>query len=85
MKNDNVAFLVVTSDDEQPAKAFVKKHNLHLPFYLYRGFPPNDLPVGGVPTTYILDRKGAAKFKSVGAANWDDDGVRAFIRALGTS
>jgi len=85
MKGDNVAFLAVTRDDEQRVKAFVEKHGLRLPVYLSRGKFPNDLPLHGSPTTYILDRKGAAKFRSVEPTNWDDDGVRTFIRGLETN
>jgi hypothetical protein len=85
MKNDSVAFIAVTGDEEQRVRAFLNKHDLHLPVYLNKGKSPNDLPVVGFPTTYILDRQGAAKLRSVGPANWDDEGVRAFIRSLATS
>ena len=92
MKNDNVVFLAVTSDDEKRVKAFVKKRGIRLPVYLCRGEFPFDLPTGGVPTTFILDqgvpttfildRQGAARFRLAGPANWDDDGARSFIRGL---
>lgn len=85
MKNDSVAFIAVTSDEERRVTAFLNNHNLHLPVYLNKGNPPKDLPVVSFPTTYILDRQGAAKFRSTEPANWDDEGVRAFIRALETS
>ncbi len=82
LNSEQVVFLAVTPEDEQQVRGFLKKIPLHVPVYLADGQPPDDLHGFGYPTTYILDRNGAAVFKNVGAFNWDDEGTRVFIRNL---
>lgn len=59
-------------------REFLREH----PVYLSIAEPPSDLPALGVPTTLILDTHGAAMVRDRGAANWDDDSVRAYIQSL---
>ncbi len=83
LKNDErVAFLNVAVDDEQRVRDFLTKNPLRVPIYLGERSSSKGLSVMGVPTTFILDRKGAAVFRERGAANWDSDGARAYIRTL---
>ncbi len=83
LKNDDrVAFLAVAKDDEQRVRGFLSKNPLRIPTYLGEGPWPKGLAVTGVPTTFILDRKGAAVFREVGAVNWDSESARAYLRSL---
>ena len=82
VKNERVAFLAVTQEDESIVREFLRKHTLRIPVYLSSENPPPDLLPLGVPTTFILDTRGAAVLRHNGAANWDDDGVREYIRGL---
>ncbi len=80
--DDRVAFLAVAKDDEQRVRDFLSKNPLRVPTYLGEGPWPKGLDAAGVPTTFILDRKGAAVFREVGAVNWDSESARAYIRSL---
>lgn len=80
--NENVAFVAVTREKPERVQEFLRKNHPAIPIYLADEKLPPDLPVQGIPATYILDRNGIAVFRSEGGSNWDDDGVRAFIRAL---
>jgi thiol-disulfide isomerase/thioredoxin len=82
LKNERVAFLAVTQEDESVVREFLKKHPLRMPVYLSSEKQPSDLFALGVPTTFLLDTRGAATLRHNGAVNWDDDGVRAYIRSL---
>jgi thiol-disulfide isomerase/thioredoxin len=82
VKNERVAFLAVTIEDESIVREFLKKHRLRMPVYLSTENLPPDLLALGVPTTFILDTRGAAVLRHIGPANWDDDGVRQYIRGL---
>lgn len=82
LRNQDVTFLAVTQEKEERVRQFLSKNHLSVPVYLADQELPSGLPVSGIPVTYILDRNGKAVFRSVGAANWDDDGVRSFIRGL---
>jgi hypothetical protein len=81
-KNEKVAFLVVTQEDESTVREFLREHPLRVPVYFSIAEPPSDLLALGVPTTFILDTYGAARLRDRGAANWDDDSVRAYIQSL---
>ena len=83
LKNDDrVAFLAVAKDDEQRVRSFLSKNPMRIPTYFGEGPLPKGLAVMGVPTTFILDRKGAAVFREVGAVNWDSESARAYLRSL---
>jgi thiol-disulfide isomerase/thioredoxin len=78
-KSEKVAFVAVTQEDESTVREFLREHPLRVPVYLSIAEPPSDLLASGVPTTFILDTRGAAMLRDRGAANWDDDSVRAYI------
>jgi thiol-disulfide isomerase/thioredoxin len=82
LKNERVVFLAVTQDDETTVRGFLKKQPMRFPTYLSSEKPPNDLFTLGIPTTFILDTRGAAVFRYTGPVNWDNDRVRAYIRGL---
>jgi hypothetical protein len=82
LKNESVTFLAVTQEDANVVREFREKHPLRIPVYLSSENPPSDLLASGVPTTFLLDTRGAAVVKHSGAVNWDDDRVRAYIQSL---
>jgi thiol-disulfide isomerase/thioredoxin len=81
LKKDNVVFLAITIDDEKQVRDFLRKHPLGVPVYLAKEEIPKDLQ-SGLPTTFILDRRGIAVFKHVGAVDWDTENALTFIRGL---
>jgi thiol-disulfide isomerase/thioredoxin len=82
LKNDNVVFLLITREKPERVHEFLSKNHIALPVYLADEELPPDLPVLGIPTTYILDRNGIAVHRLVGGANWDDDAARSFLHTL---
>lgn len=82
VNNDNVVFLVVTTEKPERVHEFLGKNSLALPLYLADEGVPPDLPVSGVPTTYILDRNGNAVYRWVGGGNWDNESARSFLQTL---
>lgn len=81
LRNENVAFLLAARDSEPQVGEFLRKHAIDLPIYLASGDTP-DMPAVPIPATYILNRQGAVVFQHIGAANWDTDSVRSFLRSL---
>jgi thiol-disulfide isomerase/thioredoxin len=81
LRNENVAFLLAARDDEPHVREFLRKHPVDLPIYLTSGGAP-DMPAVAIPATYFLDRQGAVVFQHIGAATWDTDSVRTFLRSL---
>ncbi len=82
MKDEEVAFLLVSDEEEAVVRNFVEKEKYSLPFYLSdRNFP--DIFISkGIPLTMIIDSEGNIVFKHVGPAKWDDKASRRFIRGL---
>ena len=82
VRNEHVAFVAVTQDRDWQVRDFLKKNRIDIPVYLSDQDPPPDLPASVVPTTYILNSRGAAVFQYVGALNWDSPNVRRFLGNL---
>jgi thiol-disulfide isomerase/thioredoxin len=80
--NDQIAFLAVTQDSEGTVRRFLKERTLKIPIYLSAGDPPSDLLTTGIPTSVILDARGAAVLRDEGAVNWNTDEVRSYIQGL---
>jgi len=82
LRNDQVAFLAVSREEGSTVKAFLLTKRLAIPVYVLRQELPPQIPVSGIPVTYILDRSGRARYRWQGPVNWDDDDVRSFLRKL---
>lgn len=82
LRNEQIAFAAVTQEDGREVRDFLGKNRIDLPVYLSGQELPQSLQAIGLPTTYLIDRKGAAVFKHVGALNWDDDKARSYLLHL---
>ncbi len=82
LHEQGVAFLVVSEEDVDTVRKFVKRENLAFPVYISKDGLPPELDSSGIPATFILDRSGRVVFKRIGAAQWDAAPVREFLLAL---
>ncbi len=80
LKDDAVAFLLLSDEDEATVRDFVKQKGFSLPIYLSSRESPRVFRTSGIPATFILDPDGAVVYKHVGAGNWDDGSCVTFIR-----
>ncbi len=81
LKEDDVVFLLITDENAETVEGFLRDRQLDLPFYIYEELPDVFRPPG-VPTTYVINRDGLIVYRHVGAAKWDGDVFRDFIRSL---
>jgi hypothetical protein len=77
-----VTMACVTREDREVVKKFLERRAVDVPIYLLRGEVPQCFASHGLPTTFVLDRKGVVALRHVGAAAWDGDSVVAFVRGL---
>jgi len=80
----DVAFLLISiDDDERTVRRFVKKHKLSAPVYL-RGWQPGEstFAAGIVPATFIVGKGGEIAYQHHGAADWNTEPLRRFLREL---
>ena len=82
LKGEPVAFLLITDEPEGVVRNFLSSRQLSVPVYLQRGKEPKVFQSIGLPATFVLSRDGAAVFRHLGAANWDSDPCREFLRQL---
>lgn len=77
-----VRFLTVAVDRPGPVERFLRRHRLSLPVFLELDRFPPALGVAAVPTTLVVDRRGAVVLRHRGAADWDQPEMHAFLTAL---
>ncbi len=78
---DNVAFLLVSEEDAADVRAYVDENEFTFPVYLSARLP-DVFESRGIPATFIVDPAGNVVFRRVGAAAWNSDACRNFLRAL---
>ena len=78
----DVEMACVTRESREVVEKFLAKRKLDVPIYFLRGETPAVFGSRGIPATFILDRTGQIALRHVGAAQWDDERVVAFVRGL---
>ena len=81
---DDVAIVLVSTEDGHTIRSFLERKGLSLPAYVAEGVPAV-FETRGIPATFILDPAGAIVYSHVGAANWNSDGCREFLNAIADS
>lgn len=81
--NENIVFIMADVDSkyEQSVK-FMEDKNLSLPVHVPAGEIPGDWLGGAIPTTVILDKKGAIAARHEGMADYSRKEVIDFIQGL---
>lgn len=77
-----VAMLLITPERRATVAPFVRRRSLTTPVYLERKRTPGAWRLFGLPTTYVVATDGTIVLHHRGAARWDTEEVRAFLRAL---
>lgn len=75
-----VTVLLISTEQERIVDAFENKHDL--PLYVSRAKLPAFLKGKGLPSTYIIDKKGTIRYKHAGPARWNHPSVGAFLSQL---
>ena len=82
LRETGVEFLLVSPEAPEPVERFLRRYGYDLPVFLEVGDMPEAFGLRALPTTFVVDRSGNIVLKHRGAADWDDDAVRAFLEAL---
>jgi len=81
VKDEGVAFLVVSEENFETVREFLREQAYTFPVYVSRKLP-TVLDAPGVPATFIANREGTIVWKHIGAARWDSDACRKLLRSL---
>lgn len=79
---EKVEFLFVAEDDPIKVTAFLERKRYTLPVYYAQSAIPDILVSKSIPTTYVVDKQGKVVIKEVGAADWNNKGMREFLDRL---
>jgi peroxiredoxin len=84
-KEKNFVFIAISVDYEgrKPVKEFIEKHRYTFPVLLDHKYETLDLyKVKGIPTTFIIDKKGRIIGRAVGPRNWKNPEVVSLLSLL---
>ena len=79
---EGVVFVLVSEEDPAKVRNFVQGRSFRVPVYLREKKPPAAYKSVWITATFILDRNGGIVAEHVGAANWDVEGCRRYLRRL---
>ena len=78
---EDVAFVIVSDEDQDTVAPFVDEQGWSLPIYTADNAPP-PFESDVLPATFVLDEARRVAFKHVGSARWDDETSINFIENL---
>lgn len=79
---DRVAFVCVSQENQKVVARFAKKRNYDMPLYYKNENLPADFRTHGIPTTFIIATNGELAYRHLGAADWNNESVIAFLNKL---
>lgn len=82
LRNEPVAFLIVSDEPLNTLQRFAKRRGLHLPLVQSVSMTPEMFQFQALPTTLILDKTGTVVLAETGGREWNDKNVMKFIRGL---
>jgi thiol-disulfide isomerase/thioredoxin len=84
LKEENIAFLLVSNEKNDKVKNYHSKKGYQIPFHIIDddGNIPNIYFSPSIPSTFIINKKGRIIRKSFGAEDWDDKEFIKEIRKL---
>jgi len=79
-KQDNIAFLLVSTDDEiDKIKAFIKRKGYSFPVYQMASPLPSTFKASAIPATFVVSPEGNLVYKHIGIANYDTSDFHDFL------
>ena len=80
--DNNVHMLLVSYEEPDKVKAFLKKEEWDLPVYFPVTSIPEQLSAEALPTTFIISPEGLIVHRSKGMSDWSSSEVQTFILNL---
>jgi hypothetical protein len=84
MKQEDIVFLIVSTETPEKVASFVKKNPCDLPIYISLNEVPKVFKTDRLPLTFFLDRHGAIAFRCTGSTQWEDPAYQELLRGLTT-
>ncbi|WP_405371076.1 TlpA family protein disulfide reductase [Nonlabens sp. Asnod2-A12] len=79
---NEIDFLLITNEDPEIVKRFLKEKEFDIPVVLPQMNTPEELYESSIPTSYIIDATGKVIIKEQGAVDWNSTEIREVIDQL---
>jgi len=80
--NENIVFLLVSTEDSKKVKTFINKREYTFPVYTTEYQSPKVFFSQSIPTTFLISKTGKIKIKETGALNWGGSKMENIIKDL---
>jgi thiol-disulfide isomerase/thioredoxin len=83
--NSKILFIMLSvdrSEDLDKVKGYIKDKEYTFPVYTPAGTLPNQLQVGVIPSTFVINAEGKIVSSETGAANYDTPEFKSFLENL---
>lgn len=80
--DDQVVFIIISSEDRKTVEEFMKKEGYTFPFMLAKTNTPEVFTSRSIPTTYLVSPSGEIVLKEVGSKKWNGAETINLIRSL---
>lgn len=80
-----IDFLLITNEDPEIVKQFLKEKEFDIPVVLPHMRTPEELYESSIPTSYIIDGTGKIIIKEQGAVDWNSTEIREVLEQLITN
>jgi thiol-disulfide isomerase/thioredoxin len=82
LRGQDIAFVILSNEQPDTVKSFVKKRGWSLPVYVVAEGVPPVLQTRLIPVTFVINRRGEVIFRQEGSMDWNTDTVRAFLKKV---
>ncbi|MEX2597435.1 MAG: redoxin family protein [Salibacteraceae bacterium] len=80
--DEQVVFIIATNESKAKVAQHLEAKKWDLPVYFYEHTPSVALSASSLPTTIIINKKGALIHRSEGMRKWNDDEAKALLECL---
>lgn len=76
---DDANFILVTNEDPEHVKAFLKRQEWDLPVYFSQTAPPEQLAAASLPTSLVINASGEIIHRSDGMRDWGSEKAKDLV------
>lgn len=80
--NDDVVFILASSDDLSTMQNFIKNKDYTFPVYSIKSQPPSAMNHNSIPTSFMINKTGGIVLHQRGVANWGGSKMEEMVNNL---
>ncbi len=81
-ENDNIEFVIVSNENSEKVKKFIKKKDFSFPVYTTNNASPKVFQTSSIPATFLISKNNKIIINETGALNWSGEKVINVVEKL---